>query len=204
MEGFGDLFSLTDRTAIITGGGTGLGSAFAEGLADAGASVVLVGRREAPLQDTCQRINKKLGRTAAYAVPADILQFDALPDVVGKAKTLTGRAATIVVNNAGENVRKPADELTPKHWQRSLDLMLTAPFFLARACSEGFKEEKYGRVICIASLQSHRAFPDSIPYASAKSGVMGLARNMAEHFSSAHGFENVTCNNIGPGYVKTE
>jgi len=202
------LFDLTGRTALITGGGTGIGAALAKGLAEAGASVILVGRREAPLQDTCQKINAALatgdGRKVAHALPADILQFETLPDVVARAKVMTGKPVTILVNNAGVNVRQPAEKLDREHWQRSLDLMLTAPFFLARACSDGFKEERYGRVICIASLQSYQAFPDSIPYASAKSGALGLARGMAEHFSSVHGYENVTCNNIGPGYVRTE
>jgi len=140
----------------------------------------------------------------AHAVSADILDFEGLPAVVDKARALTGKPVTILVNNAGVNVRQPAEALTESHWRNSLDLMLTAPFFLARACSAGMKEEKYGRIICMASLQSHCVFPDSIPYAAAKAGALGLARGMAEHFSPAHGFEGVTCNNIGPGFVKTE
>ena len=195
-------------TALITGGGTGIGAALASGLADAGACVVLVGRREAPLLATCESINAKLEKKrsckVAFAVPADILQYDTLPAVVEKAEQLTGRPITILVNNAGVNVRQQADDLTADHWRQSLDLMLTAPFMLARACSEGFRKEKYGRIINIASLQSYQAFPNSIPYASAKAGSLGLARAMAEHFSPMHGFHNVTVNNIGPGYVKTE
>ena len=202
------MFDLTDRTALITGGGTGIGAAMALGLAQHGAKVVLVGRRPQPLQDTAAHINSKLHAPAsdpvAFAVPGDVLQYETLDTIVAKAKELTGKAPTIVVNNAGVNVRKPAAELTPEHWKISLDLMLTAPFFLARACSAGFKEEKYGRVISTASLQTYQIFPDSIPYASAKAGLLGMTRGMAEHFSSKYGFENVTCNNIGPGYVKTE
>ena len=205
------LFNLTGRTALITGGGTGIGAAFAKGLAEAGAKVVLVGRREGPLKETAEAINSALFRSngdddtdaKAFALPGDVLDYDRHPDLVSRAKALTGQPVTILINNAGVNVRKPPEELTPQHWRISLDLMLTAPFFLARACSEGFQSEKFGRIICIASLQTYRAFPDSIPYASAKSGVTGLSRAMSEYFSPAHGFENVTCNNIGPGYVKT-
>ena len=115
-----------------------------------------------------------------------------------------GTPVTILVNNAGVNVRTAADDLTPEQWRLSLELMLTAPFFLALACWEGFKREWYGRIINVASLQSYQSFPKSIPYASAKRGLLGLARAMAEHFSTAHGFENVTANNVGPGYVRTE
>ena len=100
-------------------------------------------------------------------------------------------------------MRQTATDLTPQHWGLSLELMLTAPFFLARACSDGFRQEKYGRIINIASLQSYQSFPNSIPYAAAKSGILGLARSMAEHFST-DGFTNVTVNNLGPGYVKTD
>ena len=198
------LFDLTGRTALITGGGTGIGSAMALGLAKAGAKVVLVGRRQAPLDESASAINSELNATMAFAVPGDVMKYDTLDDIVKQAKELTGKPVTILINNAGVNVRKPAAELTPDHWKLSLELMLTAPFFLARACSDGFKEEKYGRIICTASLQSYQAFPDSIPYASAKSGALGLARALSEYFSPKYGFENVTCNNIGPGYVKTE
>mmetsp|Transcript_898 Transcript_898/g.1848 ORF Transcript_898/g.1848 Transcript_898/m.1848 type:complete len:279 (+) Transcript_898:105-941(+) len=202
------MFDLTNRTALITGGGTGIGAAMALGLAQHGAKVVLIGRRPQPLHDTAAHINSELNAPAsdpiAFAVPGDVLNYDTLDSIVAKAKELTGKAATILVNNAGVNVRKPATELTPEHWKLSLDLMLTAPFFLARACAAGFKEENYGRIICTASLQTCLIFPDSIPYAAAKSGLLGMTRGMAEHFSPKNGFENVTCNNIGPGYVKTE
>ncbi len=197
-------FDLSGRTALITGGGTGIGSAMALGLAQSGAKVVLVGRRDGPLKEAASQINSKIESTVAFAVPGDVTKYDTLDDIVNQAKELTGKPVTILINNAGVNFRKKAEELTPDHWKLSTDLMLTAPFFLARACSEGFKQEKYGRIINTASLQSYRAFPDSIPYAASKSGALGLARALAEYFSPTHGFENVTCNNIGPGYVKTE
>lgn len=209
------MFDLTGRTALITGGGTGIGAAIALGLARAGAKVVLVGRREAPLRETADQINAtvlvagsdsaKGNEAVAFSLPGDIMEYAKLPELVEKATQLAGGVPpTIVVNNAGVNVRQPADDLTPDHWKVSLELMLTAPFFLARACSDGFKKEKYGRIINIASLQSYQSFPNSIPYAAAKSGILGLARSMAEHFSRAHGYDNVTVNNLGPGYVKTE
>mmetsp|Transcript_9398 Transcript_9398/g.13794 ORF Transcript_9398/g.13794 Transcript_9398/m.13794 type:complete len:278 (-) Transcript_9398:60-893(-) len=198
------LFDLSNRTALVTGGGTGIGSALAKGLAKAGAKVVLVGRREAPLVATADAINTAVGQEVAFPLPADILDYDGHRSLVERAKELTGRPVTILLNNAGVNVRQKATDLTPAHWQQSLDLMLTAPFFLARACSEGFASEGYGRIMNVASLQTHQAFPDSIPYASAKSGLLGLTRALAEYFAPAHGFANVTCNSIGPGYVATE
>jgi NAD(P)-dependent dehydrogenase (short-subunit alcohol dehydrogenase family) len=200
------LFDLTGKVAIVTGGGTGIGAGLAQGMAEAGAKVVLIGRRPDPLADSAKIINDACGSEQAFALSADILKFDELPSLVEQAKAITGGStpATILLNNAGINVRQKAEDLTPEHWTVSLDLMLTAPFFLARAMSDGFKSENYGRVINIASPQSYLAFPDSIPYAAAKSGNLGMARAMAEYFAPFHGFENVTVNNISPGYVKTE
>jgi len=200
------LFDLTGKVAIVTGGGTGIGAGLAQGMAEAGAKVVLIGRRPDPLIESAMEINEAVGAERAFALPADILKYDNHPNLIAEAQALTGGCTppTILLNNAGINVREKAENLTPEHWKVSLDLMLTAPFFLSRAMSAGMKTEQYGRIVNIASLQSYLAFPDSIPYAVAKSGSLGLARSMAEYFSPYHGFENVTVNNISPGYVKTE
>lgn len=200
------LFDLTGKVAIVTGGGTGIGAGLAQGMAEAGAKVVLMGRRPQPLIDSAQHINAVVGAERAFALPADILQYDHHLQLMADAQALTGGTTppTILLNNAGINVRQQAEDLTPEHWKDSLDVMVTAPFFLARAMSAGMQAEHYGRIITIASLQATLAFPDSIPYAVAKSGTLGLARSMAEYFSPTHGFENVTVNNIAPGYVNTE
>jgi gluconate 5-dehydrogenase len=199
------LFDLTGRVAIVTGGGTGIGAGLAQGMAEAGAKVVLVGRRKNRLEESASAINSVVGDERAFSLPADLLEYDEHPQLVEAAQSLAGGTPpTILLNNAGINVRQKAENLTPDHWRVSLDLMLTAPFFMARAMSDAMKEEQYGRIINIASPQSYLAFPDSIPYAAAKSGNLGLARAMAEYFAPYHGFENVTVNNISPGYVKTE
>eukprot|EP00535_Pseudo-nitzschia_heimii_P007324 CAMPEP_0197179152 /NCGR_PEP_ID=MMETSP1423-20130617/4200_1 /TAXON_ID=476441 /ORGANISM="Pseudo-nitzschia heimii, Strain UNC1101" /LENGTH=273 /DNA_ID=CAMNT_0042629023 /DNA_START=139 /DNA_END=960 /DNA_ORIENTATION=+ len=200
------LFDLTGRVAIVTGGGTGIGAGLAQGMAEAGAKVVLIGRRPDRLEESAEKINGVVGTEAAFALPADMLHYDEHPKLVEEATKLAGGSTppTILLNNAGINVRQKAENLNPDHWRVSLDLMLTAPFFMARAMSDAMKQEKYGRIMNIASPQSYLAFPDSIPYAAAKSGNLGLARAMAEYFAPYHGFENVTVNNISPGYVKTE
>jgi hypothetical protein len=145
------LFSLHGKTALITGGGTGIGAALALGLAQAGASVVLVGRREAPLQQTVDYIRERLiltqqegegqGRddtkrpaediqkssslpsslsVSVSYVAFDITDYDRLPWLVEHATSLSGGVApTILIHNAGVNVRRPAQELTPQDWQTS-------------------------------------------------------------------------------------
>lgn len=134
------------------------------------------------------------------SLSCDITALDTLPDLVQESHYLTNVAPTILVNNAGINVRQPADALNSDHWYMTLNLMLTAPFCLTRCLAPYMREQNYGRIINIASLQSFQAFPDSIPYAAAKSGVLGLTRGIAEAYSEV----GCTANAIAPGYVETE
>ena len=198
------LFSLSSRVGLVTGGGTGIGAALAQGLAEAGAKVVVAGRREEPLKATAAHINELMGEEVCWPLSCDVADLESADSIVARAEQLAGAPPVLLLNNAGVNVRQPAEQLTPDHWRQSLELMLGAPFFLMRACAPGMAREGYGRVITTASLQSAQAFPNSIPYAAAKSGVLGLTRALAEAYSPAHGYENVTCNAIAPGYVKTE
>jgi NAD(P)-dependent dehydrogenase (short-subunit alcohol dehydrogenase family) len=82
--------------------------------------------------------------------------------------------------------------------------MLTAPFMLTRAFASAMRDQHYGRIISIASLQSYQAFGDSLPYASAKSGVLGLTRALAEAYSNSPDYQNITANALAPGYVATD
>ena len=118
------LFDLTGKVAIVTGGGTGIGAGLAQGMAEAGAKVVLIGRRPDPLNESANKINEVVGSELAFALPADILKYDNHPMLIEQAQALTGGStpATILLNNAGINVRQKAENLTPEHWTVSLDL----------------------------------------------------------------------------------
>jgi len=210
-----DQFSLEGRTALVTGGGTGIGAAVASGLYKAGANVVLAGRREGPLEQTRDAILEEAGggeeqqeegrRPVVIAYPCDATDFSQLPHMMKELEYLAGNVPpTILINNAGTNVRQPADSLTTDHFYETFALMLTAPFMLARAMSPNFRTERYGRIVNMASLQSFAAFPNSIPYAAAKSGTLGLTRALAEAYSPVHGYDDVTCNAVAPGFVETE
>jgi NAD(P)-dependent dehydrogenase (short-subunit alcohol dehydrogenase family) len=183
------------------------------GLARAGAHVVLTGRRPGPLEESCAAIKQRLEKDAggggqceirATYHTCDITDYNQIHDLLTEAEYLTGIAPTILVNNAGINVRQKACDLTSDHWYQSLNVMLTAPFMLSRAMAKNMKEKQHGRIISITSLQSFLAFPDSIPYATAKSGVLGLTRALSETYSPPRGYENVTCNAVAPGVVETE
>lgn len=196
MRDVASLFDLRGRTALVTGGSSGVGLAMAQALAGAGAAVVLVARREAALREAAASIEAAGGR--AGWVACDVGDRASLGDCVRRAGEWFG-APRILVNAAGINLREPAASITPQSWDRQLLLNLGVPFFLAREMIGPMMDAGWGRIINIASLQSQRAFADSVPYGASKGGVVQLTRAMAEAWS-AHG---VTCNAVGPGFFPT-
>jgi NAD(P)-dependent dehydrogenase (short-subunit alcohol dehydrogenase family) len=190
-------FSLSGKIALVTGATSGIGRHQAVTLARSGAKVVLLGRREAHLQDAVEEIRSEGGEAAA--LPANLSNLAALSDIAQRAKGLFG-SVDILFNTAGVNLRQPFDEITLETWQTTIDLNLTVPFFLARELLPEMIEKGWGRIVNIASLQSERAFANSIPYGASKGGVSQLTRAMAEAWSK-HG---INCNAIGPGFFPTE
>ncbi|WP_135506447.1 SDR family NAD(P)-dependent oxidoreductase [Roseovarius aestuariivivens] len=188
------LFDLTGRVACITGASSGLGQHAARVLAGAGARVVILARRAAPLEALAAEIGP-----AAASLPADLSNRDAIPDLVRSISAPFG-APDIVVHAAGLNTREPADDVTPEGWDATLALNLTAPFFLSQALVPAMKDKAWGRIVNFASLQTTRAFPGGIAYGAAKAGVAQLTRAMAEAWSRS----GITANAIGPGFFPTE
>ena len=105
----------------------------------------------------------------------------------------------ILVNAAGVNLRQPFAEVTPEAWQTQIALHLGAPFFLTQALAPGMAARGWGRILNIASLQSHRAFANGAPYGAGKGGVVQLTRAIAQEW----GPKGITCNAIGPGFFPT-
>ena len=193
------LFSLEGRTALVTGGSSGLGEAMAKALGLAGARLVLMARREAALAQSAARL-ASLG-ILVQTVACDLSDVGAASQGAAAAIALCSPDAPIdiLVNAAGINLREPFGEVTPASWQTQINLHLSAPFFLAQALAPGMKARGWGRIINIASLQSHRAFANSAPYGAAKGGVVQLTRAMAQEWSRY----GITCNAIGPGFFPT-
>ncbi len=185
------LFDLEGRVAIVTGASSGIGRRIAEGLMQAGARVVAVARRSAALEAL-------KGAAPVVADLADVADWDAL------ATRLAAPFGppTILVNAAGVNFRDPAGSVDVAAWDATLRLNLTVPFFLARAMLGRFDGTcaGAGTILNIASLQSSRAFANSIAYGASKGGVAQLTRAMAE----AWGGQGVRANAIAPGFFPTE
>lgn len=198
MNIFDQLFGIKGRVALVTGGSSGIGRAIAFFLAEAGAAVIHVARKEDPLKDAVKDVEKINGK-AAY-LTCDVSDMDALAETAEKSASFFG-APDILVNAAGVNMRQSWEDISSSSWDKQIDINLKAPFFLARHLIPAMKEKRWGKIINIASLQSERAFPNGLPYGASKGGVMQLTRAMAEAWSADE--SGITCNAIGPGFFKT-
>lgn len=184
---------------MVTGASSGIGRAMASDLAAAGASVVHVARRQAPLEEAVDKIVSQGGKAAWMT--ADMDEVDQLAEAAKQAASFFG-PPDILVNAAGINLREPWDEISRESWEKTLNVNLTAPFFLSRLMVPAMKEKGWGKIINIASLQSVRAFPNSAAYGASKGGIMQLTRAMAVAWSADN--SGITCNAIAPGFFKTE
>ncbi|SNX56594.1 gluconate 5-dehydrogenase [Streptomyces sp. TLI_55] len=191
-----ELFSLENRVALVTGGSSGIGRAVAGALARAGASVVVVARKEAELAATVDGLTAD-GCRAAW-VSADLGTRDGVRTAAEEAVRAFGEP-DILVNSAGINLRPPMGELTEDVWDTTLAVNLEAPFLLGQRFGPRMAERGFGRIIHITSQQAHRAFVQSGAYGVSKGGLESLARSQAEAWSPY----GVTCNTLVPGFVMT-
>ena len=188
------LFDISGKVVCVTGASSGLGRAAALMLSAAGAKVVGVARRKDALKSWQADAT---GDTAIVSV--DLADRCALKDIA-HATALPFGAPDILINAAGINTRQNADDVDDAGWDMTLNLNLSAPFFLAQAMVPAMKTKGWGRIVNFASLQSMRAFPNGISYGASKGAVTQMTRAMAQAWSS-HG---ITANAVAPGFFRTE
>ena len=195
MGGIGSqLFDVSGKVACVTGASSGLGKRAATVLAEAGATVIGVARREAELQDW----QSLAGPKAGYIVH-DLSDRTKLPALAGEITKSYG-SPDILVHAAGINPRQTADQVTSDQWELTLWLNLSLPFFLSELLIGTMQKKGWGRIVNFASLQTSRAFPGGIAYGASKGGVGQLTRSMAEAWSR----DGINVNAIGPGFFPTE
>lgn len=191
------LFDLTGKTALVTGSSRGLGRAFAEGLAGAGARVVLNGVNEARLNEAAEEM-RKAGFTV-LTTAFDVTDEPAVKSAFTKLDA-EGVEIDILVNNAGIQFRKPMLELETADWQRVIDTNLTSAFVIGREAATRMAKRGRGKIINIGSLTSELARATVAPYTVAKGGIKMLTRAMAAEW----GEKGIQANAIGPGYMVTD
>ncbi len=190
------LFDLAGRVAIVTGGSRGLGLEIAEGLAEAGARLMICARRDEWLTPALAEL-----RARGYTVeglPCDVSRPDDVQAVVDKTMQAYGRL-DILINNAGITWAAPAAEMPIEKWRKVIDVNLTGAFLFSQAAGREMLKAGYGRIINVASIAGLIASvhgPHYAAYAASKAGLMGLTRELA----ASWGRQGIRVNAIAPGY----
>jgi gluconate 5-dehydrogenase len=197
-----ELVDLSGKVAIVTGGGSGLGRQMAEGLAEAGADLVLCARRA----ERCEEAARKLGRTGvrALGLACDIRDPVQIEEVVRGAVSELGRV-DILVNNAGTSWGAAPEDVPAEGWQKVMDVNLTGAFFFAQAAGRVMIEQgEGGKIVNVASVAAFRGAPqaamNAIAYNASKGGVVALTIDLAVKWAP-HG---INVNTIAPGWFPTE
>jgi len=190
-------FDLSGRVAIVTGGNGGIGLGMAEGLARAGAAL-LIGGRNASKNAAAVKALQALGAKAA-AVEADVTQQPACQALIAAALAQFGRV-DILVNNAGINIRKQPQEYTLEEWKSVLDTNLSSAFLCSQAAYHAMLKAGGGKIINIGSMLSIFGAAFAGPYGASKGGVVQLTKSLA----CAWAKDNIQVNSVLPGWIDTE
>jgi NAD(P)-dependent dehydrogenase (short-subunit alcohol dehydrogenase family) len=194
-----ELFDLSNRVAIVTGGSRGLGQEMAEGLAEAGAALMLCARREEWLTPTTQEM-----RARGFRVEAAVCDVSKPADVQAVvAQTLAAYGKVdILINNAGVSWGERPETMPLDKWQKVVDINLTGAFLFSQAAAREMMKREFGRIINVSSIAGLRASvngPQYAAYAATKAGLMGLTRELA----ASWGRHGIRVNAIAPGFFHT-
>lgn len=192
-----NIFDVRGKIALVTGSTGGLGSTFARGLAEHGATVVLNGRNEEKLSQQVNEIRSEGYQAFGYAF--DITDSNQVDRAVKRIEQEVG-PVDILVNNAGITLRAPLEEFTEADWNKVIGINLTGAFIVARAVVQSMIKRRSGKIINIGSVQNELGRPTIAAYTASKGGLKMLTKGMAIDWAKY----NIQVNGIGPGYFKTD
>ena len=191
-----DIFNLTGKTAIISGGNSGIGLGIAKGLATAGANIVIVARSKKKNKSAVEEI-LNLG-VKSIAIEADVRNEIDIANVI-KVVVKKFRTINILVNNAGSTIRKRPEKLTAEEWHLVLNTNLTSTFLFSKACYPELKRVGGGKILNNGSMLSLFGSPWGSAYGASKGGIMQITRSHATAWAS----DNIQVNCFLPGWIDT-
>lgn len=188
------MFSLSGKTALVTGASGGIGAAIARQLHALGATVVLSGTREAALKELADNLGER-----THIAVANLSEASEADGLVAKAEEVAGAPLDILVNNAGLTRDTLAIRMKDSDWSQVMTVDLESPFRLARAALKGMLRRRAGRIISIASVVGTTGNAGQANYAAAKAGIVGMSKSLAQEA----GPRGVTVNVVAPGFIET-
>jgi gluconate 5-dehydrogenase len=191
-----DLFTLKGKRVLVTGSSQGIGAALAEGMAKAGASVVLNGRDAGKLDLACKSLIAKGYSAHAYAF--DVTDEEAVNDNVAAIERDLG-PIDVLINNAGMQFRAPLEDFPSAKWRELMSLNVESAFLVGKAVAKHMIARQAGKIINICSVQSELGRPSIAPYTATKGAIKMLTKGMCADWAK----HNIQVNAIGPGYFKT-
>jgi 2-deoxy-D-gluconate 3-dehydrogenase len=191
------LFDLKGRVAIVTGGNGGIGLGMAQGMADAGAAIVVAARNAEKASAAVSQLQES-GADATF-IAVDVADDQSCADLIAASVAHFGRL-DILVNNAGMNNRKQPDEYDMTEWRQVMDVNLNSAFACCQAAYPEMKKAGAGKIINIGSMYSIFGGPYTVPYAASKGGIVQMTKGLATAWAK----DNIQVNAVLPGWIDTE
>ena len=187
------MFSLTGKTALITGASGGIGAAIAKALHDAGATIAISGTRVEVLEKVKTEIGERV-----HILPCNLSKLEEVEKLMPAAEAALG-GLDILINNAGITKDGLAMRMKDEDWQSVIDVNLTSNFRLSRAAMRIMMKKRWGRIINITSIVGVTGNPGQVNYVASKAGLIGMTKSLAQELAS----RNVTVNCVAPGFIAT-
>jgi 2-deoxy-D-gluconate 3-dehydrogenase len=191
------LFDLKGRVAVVTGGNGGIGLGMAQGMADAGATIVVAGRNAEKADAALKQLHAS-GADAAF-IAVDVADDQSCADLITSSVAQFGRL-DILINNAGMNNRKLPDEYDMAEWRQVMDVNLNSAFACCQAAYPEMQKAGGGKIINIGSMYSIFGGPYTVPYAASKGGIVQMTKGLATAWAK----DNIQVNAVLPGWIDTE